>query len=256
MTPELSIVIPVRNESPNIKPLYDELTETLAPVRAHATKCSSIDDGSTDDTFEQLAALPGARSAPARHPLPPQLRPDRGVRRRLRLRARPAGRHLRRRPAERPARHPAHGRRASSRATTSSAAGARTGRTRFVTRRVPSMIANKLISWATGVDAARLRLLAEGVPRRGRQAAAALRRDAPLPAGHRQRDRRARSPRWSSTTGRARAGASKYGLSRTIRVVLDLVDGQVPAQLLDAAAADLRPARAWSPAALGALITG
>ena len=29
MIPELSIVIPVRNESPNIKPLYDELTQTL-----------------------------------------------------------------------------------------------------------------------------------------------------------------------------------------------------------------------------------
>ena len=54
--------------------------------------------------------------------------------------------------------------------------------------------------------AARLRLLAEGVPRRGRQAAAALRRDAPLPAGDRQPDRRARSPRWSSTTGARRAG--------------------------------------------------
>jgi hypothetical protein len=31
----------------------------------------------------------------------------------------------------------------------------------FITRRVPSMLANKLISWATGVDLARLRLLAE-----------------------------------------------------------------------------------------------
>ena len=29
MTPELSIVIPVRNEAPNIRPLYDELTTTL-----------------------------------------------------------------------------------------------------------------------------------------------------------------------------------------------------------------------------------
>ena len=51
-------------------------------------------------------------------------------------------------------------------------------------------IANRLISAATGVRAARLRLLAEGVPRRGGQAAEAVRRDAPLPAGHRERDGR------------------------------------------------------------------
>ena len=56
MTPELSIVIPVRNESPNIRPLYDELTSTL--VRgARSYEIIIIDDGSTDDTFDQLAAL-------------------------------------------------------------------------------------------------------------------------------------------------------------------------------------------------------
>ena len=46
---------------------------------------------------------------------------------------------------------PGDGRRARARAPTSSAAGARTGRTRFFSRRLPSMIANRLISWATGV---------------------------------------------------------------------------------------------------------
>ncbi len=56
MTPELSIVIPVRNESPNIRPLYDELTTTL--VRGgRSYEIIIIDDGSTDDTFDQLAAL-------------------------------------------------------------------------------------------------------------------------------------------------------------------------------------------------------
>jgi len=29
MTPDLSVVIPIRNESPNIRPLYDEL---MTPV--------------------------------------------------------------------------------------------------------------------------------------------------------------------------------------------------------------------------------
>ena len=92
----------------------------------------------------------------------------------------------------------------------------------FVTRRVPSMIANKLISWATGVDAARLRLLAEGVSRRSRQAAAPLRRDAPLPAGDRQPDRRADRRDGRQSPAAHAPASTKYGLSRTIRVILDL----------------------------------
>ena len=52
---------------------------------------------------------------------------------------------------------------------------------------LPSMLANRLISVGDRRAPARLRLLAEGVPRRGRQAAEAVRRDAPVPAGDRQR---------------------------------------------------------------------
>ena len=40
-----------------------------------------------------------------------------------------------------------------------------------------------------------------------------------------------------------RHGTSKYGLSRTIRVVLDLMTVKFLLELLDAAAADLRPGR-------------
>src|SRR5688572_7944959 len=56
MTPELSIVIPVHNESPNIKELYDELTQTLGQY-GRSYELIIIDDGSTDTSFEQLAAL-------------------------------------------------------------------------------------------------------------------------------------------------------------------------------------------------------
>ena len=51
MTPELSIVIPVHNESPNIKELYDELTQTLGQY-GRSYELIVIDDGSTDDSFE------------------------------------------------------------------------------------------------------------------------------------------------------------------------------------------------------------
>ena len=55
MTPELSLVIPIRNESPNIRPLYDELMQVLGAT-GRRFEVIVIDDGSTDDSFAQLAA--------------------------------------------------------------------------------------------------------------------------------------------------------------------------------------------------------
>ncbi len=56
MTPELSLVIPIHNESPNIRPLYDELMQVLG-ASGRRFEVIAIDDGSTDDSFAQLAAL-------------------------------------------------------------------------------------------------------------------------------------------------------------------------------------------------------
>src|SRR5215203_3627327 len=56
MSPDLSIVVPVHNESPNIKPLYDELTQTLGQY-GRSYEILIVDDGSTDETFEELARL-------------------------------------------------------------------------------------------------------------------------------------------------------------------------------------------------------
>jgi glycosyltransferase involved in cell wall biosynthesis len=56
MTPELSIVIPIRNESENISRLYQELTTALGRF-GRSYELLMIDDGSTDNSFELLAGL-------------------------------------------------------------------------------------------------------------------------------------------------------------------------------------------------------
>ena len=56
MAPEISVVIPIRNESPNIPDLYRELTATLERG-GRSYEILIVDDGSTDDSFEQLSRL-------------------------------------------------------------------------------------------------------------------------------------------------------------------------------------------------------
>lgn len=219
MIPELSIVIPVQNESPNIKPLYDELTQTLVQY-GRSYEILIIDDGSTDDTFEQLASLQ-ARD--------PHLRVIRFRRNFGQTAAFAAGfEHARGRlvvtsdgdlqndPADIPAMV------ALIEQGNDIVCGWRKDRKdTFVTRRVPSMMANKLISWATGVSlhdygcslkvfraevVKPLRLYGEMhrfLPAIASQIGVKI---AEVVVNHRAR----------------RAGKTKYGLSRTIRVVLDL----------------------------------
>jgi glycosyltransferase involved in cell wall biosynthesis len=56
MVPEISVVIPVRNESPNVEQLYNELTTVLGAF-GRPYELVVVDDGSTDDTFAKLASL-------------------------------------------------------------------------------------------------------------------------------------------------------------------------------------------------------
>jgi glycosyltransferase involved in cell wall biosynthesis len=56
MTPDLSIVIPVRNESANLPQLYQELTDALERL-GRPYEILFVEDGSTDDSFERLASL-------------------------------------------------------------------------------------------------------------------------------------------------------------------------------------------------------
>ncbi len=57
--PELSIVIPVRNESPNLEALYRELTDILTAF-GREYEVIIVEDGSTDDTFDVLVRLQAA----------------------------------------------------------------------------------------------------------------------------------------------------------------------------------------------------
>ncbi len=56
MRPEISVVIPLRNESPNVDELHRELT-TVLQAFGRPFETLAIDDGSTDDTFARLATL-------------------------------------------------------------------------------------------------------------------------------------------------------------------------------------------------------
>jgi Glycosyltransferases involved in cell wall biogenesis len=56
MDPQISVVVPMRNESPNVAELYRELTEVLGAF-GRPYEILVVDDGSTDDTFAQLASL-------------------------------------------------------------------------------------------------------------------------------------------------------------------------------------------------------
>jgi glycosyltransferase involved in cell wall biosynthesis len=56
MNPELSVVIPIKNESENIPRLYRELTDSLERCR-RAYEILCIEDGSSDDSFQLLSDI-------------------------------------------------------------------------------------------------------------------------------------------------------------------------------------------------------
>src|SRR5262245_33209900 len=56
MTPEISVVVPMRNESPNVERLYRDVTASLTQF-GRSYEIVVVDDGSRDDTFELLAKI-------------------------------------------------------------------------------------------------------------------------------------------------------------------------------------------------------
>jgi glycosyltransferase involved in cell wall biosynthesis len=220
MSPDVSVVIPVHNESPNVQELYRELTETLERWGG-SYEIVIVDDGSTDDTFEQLARL---QSGDAR------LRVVRFRRNFGQTAAFSAGfAHARGRyvvtadgdlqndPAEIPRMLK------QLEAGYDIVCGWRKHRQdAFLTRRLPSMAANRLISWVTGVRlhdygcslkvfraevVKPLKLYGEMhrfIPALASEMGVSI---SEMPVNHRARLH----------------GTSKYGLSRTVRVFLDLI---------------------------------
>ncbi|HYE85112.1 MAG TPA: glycosyltransferase family 2 protein, partial [Vicinamibacterales bacterium] len=150
MNPELSIVIPVHNESPNITPLYDELTRTLVEY-GRSYELIIVDDGSTDDSFAQLAALQSRD---------PHLRIIRFRRNFGQTAAFAAGfAHARGRLVVTSDGDLQNDPRDIPKMVTLIDEGhdivcgwRKDRKDTFVNRRLPSILANKLISWATGVD--------------------------------------------------------------------------------------------------------
>jgi glycosyltransferase involved in cell wall biosynthesis len=217
---DLSIVIPVKNESPNIDDLYGELTDTLAAF-GRSYEIIVVDDGSTDDTFERLVRLQVGD---------PRLRVIRFRRNFGQTAAFAAGfAHARGRfivtadgdlqndPKDIPGMVEQ-----CERGPDIVAGWRRDRKDPFLSRRLPSMIANWVISYTTGVKlhdyGCSLKVFRAEVVRPMRlygemhRFLPAIASEMGVTIEEREVNHRARVH-----------GRSKYGISRTIRVILDLL---------------------------------
>lgn len=221
MTPDLSVVIPIHDEAPNLEPLHRELTEVLG-AWGRPYELLFIDDGSRDRSFEILAQLQQTDA----HTRVIQFRRNFGqtaafaagfAAARGRLIVTSDG-DLQNDPRDIPALVDR-----LDRDDLDILCGWRRERKdAWINRRLPSMLANRLISWATGVRlhdygcslkvfraevVKPLRLYGEMHRFLPALASEMGVRIAEQPVHHRARMH----------------GQSKYGITRTVRVVLDLL---------------------------------
>ena len=221
MSPEVSVVIPMRNEAPNVAKLYRELTATLDAF-GRPFEIIAIDDGSDDETFAELSRL---------HKTDPRLRVIRFRRNFGQTAGFSAGfAHARGRYIvtadgdlqNDPADIPAMIELAEQTGADIVAGWRRRRRDAFLNRRLPSIIANWIISHATGVKlhdyGCSLKVFRAEVVK-PLKLYGEMHRFLPAIASEfgvriveREVNHRARTH-----------GRSNYGISRTIRVVLDLL---------------------------------
>jgi glycosyltransferase involved in cell wall biosynthesis len=220
MHPEISVVVPMRNESPNVQQLYQELVATL-DAYGYPYEIVAIDDGSTDDTFARLSAL---------HQADPRVRVIRFRRNFGQTAAFAAGFALARGafivtsdgdlqndPRDIPAMVD------KARTGPDIVAGWRKDRKDpFINRRLPSMLANAIISFATGVKlhdyGCSLKVFRADVVKSMRLYGE-MHRFLPAIAA----EQGVEIVEHVVNHRRRMHGTSKYGISRTLRVVLDLM---------------------------------
>jgi glycosyltransferase involved in cell wall biosynthesis len=220
MQPDLSVIIPVRNEAENVRQLCQELVEVLGASQ-YSFELVLIDDGSTDETFNLLRELQAGE---------PRLRVIRFRRNFGQTAGFAAGfAHARGRlivtmdgdlqndPRDIPALV-----KMIDEGDDIACGWRKHRKDPFLNRRLPSMIANKIISWATGVRlndyGCSLKVFRAEVVKPLRLYGE-MHRFLPAIAsemGVRISER--------AVNHRARVhGRSKYGISRTLRVILDLL---------------------------------
>jgi glycosyltransferase involved in cell wall biosynthesis len=221
LSPELSVVIPVRNEAPNVRQLYQELTDVL-DAWGRAYELIFVEDGSTDETFERLAEIQ-RRDARARVI---RFRRNFGqtagvaagfAHARGRLIVTADG-DLQNDPRDIPAMIDR-----LERGGLDIVCGWRKDRKdAFFSRRVPSAIANRIISWATGVHlndyGCSLKVFRAEVVKPLRLYGE-MHRFLPAIAS----EMGVRIGEMVVTHRRRLHGSSNYGISRTVRVILDLI---------------------------------
>lgn len=220
MPPELSVVIPIYNEAPNLDALYQEFSSVLAAT-GKTYEVILVDDGSTDGSFEVLKQIHHqdgrVRVIQFRKNFGQTAAFAAGFAAAQGSLVITADADLQNDPHDIPAMLEEIAKGADI------VCGWRKDRKDpFLTRRLPSMVANRLISWGTGVRlndyGCSLKIFRAEVIKPLRLRGEMHRflpalasefgvRIVEMPVNHRARIH----------------GSSKYGLSRTVRVMLDLV---------------------------------
>lgn len=221
MTLDISVVVPMRNEAPNVDELMHELSAALSEF-GRSYEIIAIDDGSTDETFARLARIQAGDS----HLRVIRFRRNFGQTAAFAAGfAHARGRYIVTMDGDRqndPHDMPAMVEMAEKGSLDIVCGWRKDRKDPFFSRRLPSMIANRIISFTTGVSlndyGCSLKVFRAEVVK-------------PMKLyGEMHRFLPAIASEFGVTIGervvnhRPRVqGKSKYGISRTIRVVLDLL---------------------------------